>query len=160
IAGIVLVDADGRPVGIVPRLDLLRSMSGGGITRGAQTAPAEPPSVTAAADAPNKPGSPDQPAPNELMVSRYGLLHFPAEPPLGDLCPLVIEVRSEPPAGGAQPVELGLTARAWPLKVLATLVGVRAEDFLVQGESSQIITVPRTGDASPVTFTLIPQSTG
>jgi hypothetical protein len=96
----------------------------------------------------------------ELMVRRYGRLDFPAEVALDVPCTLCVTIRQAAEAGAAGQVELGLTARAWPLKVVATLVGVRLEDFLVEGPVSGVIEVPRDTDSAPLNFTLIPQSLG
>ena len=43
---------------------------------------------------------------------------------------------------------------------MATLVGVRPEDFLVEGPASGVIEVPKDADSGPLTFTLVPQGLG
>lgn len=156
LPGVVLVDATGRPTAILTRrtLDLaladLRPPSG---TRGAGSAVLGEPAP--------RDGGPAVPIPREgeLMVTRYGRLRFPAQAALRQRRELIITV-NRAQAGVPGQVELGLTAREWPLRVTATLVGIRPEDFTVDGPSGGVIEVPRTADSLPLTFTLTPQSLG
>ncbi len=53
-----------------------------------------------------------------------------------------------------------LRASRWPIHVVATLVGVNPENFLVQGSTSHVIEVPEKADSEPWTFTLVPQRLG
>ncbi|QLQ08670.1 MAG: hypothetical protein HZY76_23625 [Anaerolineae bacterium] len=66
------------------------------------------------------------------MVQRYGRLDFPDQVALAMPCTLTVAIRQAAVTGAAGQVELGLTAGAWPLHVVATLVGVNPEDFLVE----------------------------
>ncbi len=97
---------------------------------------------------------------DELMVRRYGQLDFPAQAALGVPYALTVAICQTAKAGVAGQIELGLIAHAWPLKVVVTLVGVRPEDFLVEGPTSGVIEVPRDANSAPFAFTLIPQSLG
>ncbi len=147
LAGIVLTDAAGRPEAILPKRALLDALA------------AAPPQREGTPYPPGAKGlmAPDRAA---LMVRRYGRLELPGQAALDAPCTLRVTIRQAAEAGAAGQVELGLTARAWPLKVVATLVGVRPEDFLVEGPLSGVIEVPRDADSDPLTFTLIPRSLG
>lgn len=166
LAGIVLVDGRGRPSAILRRRVLSQALAGtlpsdkeGRRTRGVRRPPSARPGYKRARplEAVEEPGLGYE---RDLMVTRYGRLQFPAQAPLQQRCPLTVTINRErlPEAPGQ--VELGLTARQWPLKVCASLVGVRAEDFLVEGPDRGGIEVPRMDDSEPLTFTLIPQSLG
>jgi CHAT domain len=96
----------------------------------------------------------------ERDVTRYGQLQFPAQVPLYVPTPLTITINREQLPGVPDQVRLDLKERKWPLKVIATLISVQPEDFLIQGASYGIIEVPEMADSAPLTFTLIPQSTG
>ncbi len=144
-AGIVLTDAAGTPAALIPMRALLDTLAAAPIERGVAKGPAEGALIRGR---------------DELMVRRYGRLDFPAEVALGVPCTLAVAIRQAAEVGAAGQVELGLTARAWPLVVVVTLVGVRPEDFLVEGPASGVIEVPRDADSAPLAFTLIPRSLG
>jgi hypothetical protein len=146
-AGIVLTDAAGLPTALIPIRALLDALAAAPTQRDwLQGQPVAKGMIERERD--------------ELMVRRYGRLDFPAEAALGVPCALAVAIRQATEAGAAGQIELGLTARAWPLKVVATLVGVRPEDFLVEGLASGVIEVPRDADSAPLAFTLIPRSLG
>jgi hypothetical protein len=96
----------------------------------------------------------------ERHVTRYGRLQFPAQVPLYTPTALVITINREQLPGVSNQVRLELKERKWPLKVIATLISVQPEDFLIQGASYGIIDVPEMADSAPLTFMLIPQSMG
>jgi hypothetical protein len=96
----------------------------------------------------------------ELQVKRFGQLQFPAQTSLHSPCQLTIAIYREQIPGLSNQVELSLTNRDWPLKVVVTLLKVSPEDFLIQGASYGIIEVPRDADSLLLSFTLIPQSAG
>ena len=96
----------------------------------------------------------------ELQVKRHGRLQFPAQVPLHAPCQLTITINREHIPGESNQVELSLTSKDWPVKVVATLLNVLPEDFHVQGAHYDIIDVPRDDDSLPLTFTLFPQSVG
>lgn len=146
-AGIVLTDAGERPVAVLPKRALLAVLA---------EAPPQRDGMSYGQGAKGVPAF----SRDELMVQRYGRLDFPAEVAVGVRCTLTVAIRRAIEGGAAGQIELGLTARAWPLKVVATLVGVRPEDFLVEGPTSGVIEVPRDADSAPLSFTLIPQSLG
>jgi hypothetical protein len=85
---------------------------------------------------------------------------LPAQVPLHTPTALTITINREQQPGVSDQVKLGLKERKWPLKVIATLISVQPEDFLIQGASYGIIDVPEMADSAPLTFTLIPQSMG
>ncbi|MFY0563718.1 CHAT domain-containing protein [Archangium lansingense] len=95
-----------------------------------------------------------------LEVIRYGQLGFPARVPLQRPQALRITINRQPAQDEEGQVALHLFARQWPMKVVATLVNVRPEDFLVEGASSGVIEVPKDGDSEPLVFVLVPQSPG
>ncbi len=97
---------------------------------------------------------------NELQVKRYSHLQFPAQVTIRTPYQLTITINREQIPGESNQVELSLTNKDWPLKVVATLLKVSPDDFLIQGTSYGIIEVPRLADSLPLTFTLIPQSVG
>ena len=146
LPGIILVDETGRHTAILRRRVLLEALAGGTETRYASPKGlVEEPRVHSERD---------------LMVTRYGRLQFPAQAPLQQRCSLTVTINREllPEAPGQ--VELGLTARQWPLRVVVSLVSIRSADFLVEGPDSAVIEVPRMADSTPLTFTLIPQNLG
>lgn len=96
----------------------------------------------------------------ELQVKRYGRLQFPAQVALHSPCQLTITINREQLPGESNQVELSLTSKDWPLKVVATLLKVSPDDFLVHGANYGIIEIPCAAESLPFTFTLIPQSTG
>ena len=98
--------------------------------------------------------------PSDLMLIRYGQLRFPTHVPLRRRVELSVAINLEARAAEAGQVELGLTARDWPLLVTASLVGVNPADFKIVDHDTATIEVPRAADSKPVTFTLVPQSLG
>ena len=150
VPAVVLTDRADRPVALLPARVLLETLAAVSTNRtgGPQFQPSAKGVLAPARGA------------DELMVRRYGRLDFPAEVALGVPCTLSVAICRAVEASAAGQIELGLTARAWPLKVVATLVDVRPADFLVEGPTSGVIEVSRDADPAPLTFTLIPQSLG
>lgn len=147
VSGIVLTAAGGTPVAVLPTHALLSALDDGSTMR---DLPAYTPGAKGVVAR----------APDELMVQRYGRLDFPDQVALAMPCTLTVAIRQAAVTGAAGQVELGLTAGAWPLHVVATLVGVNPEDFLVEGPTSGVLAVPRDADSASLTFILIPQSLG
>ena len=157
LAGVVLVDTAGRPRAILRRRVLSEALAGpvDDVARSFS-----PEAAKGIDEIRGLAGEVPADSERDLMVTRYGRLDFPASASVGQRCTLVVTVNREALPGIAGQVELGLTARAWPLQVVACLVGVRPEDFLVEEPASGVIEVPRMADSAPLTFTLIPQSAG
>jgi hypothetical protein len=95
-----------------------------------------------------------------VELIRYGRFAFPARVALHQPRALRITINRQPAPDETKPVALHLFAREWPMKVVATLVNVRPEDFLVEGASSGVLEVPEDGDSQPLEFLLVPQSLG
>lgn len=147
VSGIVLTDATDTPVAVLPKHALLSALGEASSQRtGLEYQPEAKEVVVRERD--------------ELMVRRYGRLDFPNQVTLAVPYALSVTIRQAAEAGTAGQIELGLTARAWPLKVVVTLVGVRPEDFLVEGPASGVIEVPRDADSATLTCMLVPQSLG
>jgi hypothetical protein len=95
-----------------------------------------------------------------VEVIRYGRFGFPARVSLQQPQALRITVNRQPTPDATSQVALHLFARQWPMKVVATLVNVQPEDFLVEGPSSGVLEVPEDGDSKPLVFVLVPRSLG
>jgi hypothetical protein len=153
LPGILLVDADGQTITILERKPLLEALDAlksplEAIQRGGEVKSPRPAEAKPVIE------------PDCLMVTRYGRLQFPGQAALGQPVRLRVMINREALSGVAGQVELGLTARQWPLKVVATLVGLSPEDFLLDGPPNGVIDVPAQADSQPLDFTLLPQSLG
>ena len=95
-----------------------------------------------------------------VEVIRYGQFGFPAQVSLQQPQALRITVNRQPTPDATRQVALHLFVRQWPMKVVATLVNVQPEDFLVEGPSSGVLEVPEDGDSEPLVFVLVPRSLG
>jgi hypothetical protein len=151
LVGIVLLSEDGRPTAILRRRMLLQALAGTEAGLRGRAGPEPPPNGESVIAGQSE---------RHFMVARYGRLQLPSSVQLGIACTLSVTIDLERPPGGAQPVELKLTADDWPLPVVASLAAVRPEDFLVEGPDHGIIHVPRQEDSAALAFTLVPQSLG
>jgi len=113
-----------------------------------------------ATEAPGGPPPPRAMREEGLEVIRYGQLGFPARVPPRQPRSLRITIHRQPSPDAEGQVALHLFARQWPMKLVATLVNVRPEDFLVEGASSGVIEVPEDRDSEPLEFVLVAQSPG